>query len=248
MIRALFIDLDGTLVQTEPLKAMAYAHAVRTVLGLSAPDMRAFQAYWSVVGLIREKTSLYIMEHLGLEPVLLPLMAEYGVTTPSEVLTKLRNRCYDAAIADPQTVRRHRQPQTIALLDVARAADCRTALVTMSPKVEAEHILRVLKLDTAWDAVLTRNDVANVKPHPEVYLLASQRVGVPPEGCLAVEDSAAGVQAAVTAGMSVVALATEFTTAQLNDSPFVDKRWMVTPEGLVDAVRRRLEEDRVHVA
>jgi len=92
VIRALFIDLDGTLVQTEPLKAMAYARAVQHVLTLPAPDMRAFEVYREVVGLVREETSRHIVERLALEPVLRPLMAGYGVARPSEVLTVLRNR------------------------------------------------------------------------------------------------------------------------------------------------------------
>ena len=58
--------------------------------------------------------------------------------------------------------------------------------------------------DDLFQAVVTRDDVANPKPHPEPYLTAAARLGVPPGDCLAIEDSHSGVRAAHAAGMQTV--------------------------------------------
>ncbi len=69
-------------------------------------------------------------------------------------------------------------------------------------------MLRSLDLERSLDAVLTREDVQRPKPDAELYLLAAQRLNVPPQECLVLEDSPNGVRAGVAARMSVVAIAT----------------------------------------
>ena len=90
MIEAIICDLDGTLVQLEKLKALAYAMAIQQVRRLLAPGTRAIEAYQEIVGATREVASKHIMDRLGLEDDLRPLMARHGVTEPWEVLTALR--------------------------------------------------------------------------------------------------------------------------------------------------------------
>lgn len=55
-----------------------------------------------------------------------------------------------------------------------------------------------------FDAVADGNDLSKSKPDPEVFLLAAERLGVPPEHCVVVEDADAGVEAALAAGMRVL--------------------------------------------
>ena len=56
----------------------------------------------------------------------------------------------------------------------------------------------------SFGALATGDEVAHGKPAPDLFLLAARRLGVPPAECLALEDSAAGVQSAQAAGMTVV--------------------------------------------
>ncbi|WP_458121409.1 beta-phosphoglucomutase [Paenibacillus sp. Z6-24] len=67
-------------------------------------------------------------------------------------------------------------------------------------------ILKQIGLADAFDAVADGNDITRSKPDPEVFLLAAERLGVPPEECLVVEDAEAGVQAAIAGGMNVAAV------------------------------------------
>ncbi len=78
MIRAIMFDLDGTLVQSEKLKAQSYAIATQRILGLPEPDPRAIEAYREIVGSARDVASRHIMDRLGLDADLRPLMTEHG--------------------------------------------------------------------------------------------------------------------------------------------------------------------------
>ncbi len=97
--------------------------------------------------------------------------------------------------------------------------------------------MEILCLDDAFDSVATRDDVEKGKPDPEIYLLTAERLSVDPEQCLVLEDSPAGVQSALTAGMHVVAVATPFTGEALIKSELLPAELIVADhETLVDVV------------
>ena len=243
MISAIMFDLDGTLVQSEKLKALSYAMAAQRLRGLPEPDNRAIEAYREIVGAAREVASRHVMESLELEPELHLLTDEYGVSEPWEVLTAIRTEIYDDMVADPQVIRDNQWPHTIGLLRVARETFCRTALATMSYRKEALHILASLNLEQYLDEVLTREDVDQPKPDPEIYLLAAKKLGVNPGDCLVIEDSPNGVRAGLAAGMNVIAVATPFTISALHSSQVLEHTWVVHEvEQLVDVVRDRIAE------
>ena len=146
MIKAIMFDLDGTLVQSEKLKALSYAMAVQRLRGLPEPDPQAIEAYREIVGASRDAASRHIMNTLGLEDDLRPLLTQYGAAEPVDVLTAMRKSIYDEMVADPQVLRRNQWPHTVGLLRVAKETRCRTALATMSYREEALHVLRALDL------------------------------------------------------------------------------------------------------
>ncbi len=243
MINAIMFDLDGTLIQSEKLKSLSYAIAVQRLRGLSEPETRAIEAYREIVGAARDAASRHITESLGLESDLSPLMVQHGASEPWEVLTAMRTEIYDNMVADPQVIRDNQWPHTVGLLRVARETFCRTALATMSYREEVLHVLRSLDIEDSLDEVLTREDVQNPKPDPEIYLLAAQKLEVQPQDCLVLEDSPSGVRAGVAAGMNVIAVATPFTIAGLHSSQVLEHAWMVhEPEKLLEVVRDRIAE------
>ena len=243
MIRAIIFDLDGTLVESEKLKALSYAIAVQRVRGLAEPEPQAIEAYRQIVGASRDVASRHITDSLRLEDDLLPLVGRYGASQAWEVLSAMRKAIYDDMVADPKILRDNQWPHTVGLLRVAKETTCGTALATMSFRQEALHVLKALDLESALDVVLTREDVQKPKPDPEIYLLAARKLDVPPEECLVIEDSPNGVRAGVGAGMNVVALATPFTSLQLHSSQVLDHAWMVhDPERLPDLVQERIAE------
>ena len=68
-------------------------------------------------------------------------------------------------------------------------------------------------LETYFQVIASGDDIARNKPAPDVYLFAANQMGVQPENCLVFEDSLTGVQAAKSAGMTVIAVPNIITKA-----------------------------------
>ncbi|GAP08215.1 haloacid dehalogenase superfamily, subfamily IA, variant 3 [Anaerolinea thermolimosa] len=95
------------------------------------------------------------------------------------------------------------------------------AVATSAGLENTRFILDGLGITAYFSALVTSEDVHRGKPDPEIFLIAAQKLGVPPEACLVFEDSPAGLEAAHRAGMVSVALATTFPAEQLAGRPGV---------------------------
>jgi HAD superfamily hydrolase (TIGR01509 family) len=78
-------------------------------------------------------------------------------------------------------------------------------LGTNSPYPLAETVLKKLEVEECFHAIVTADQVSKGKPDPEIYLLAAERLQIPPSQCLVIEDSYYGMEAAKAAGMQVAA-------------------------------------------
>jgi HAD superfamily hydrolase (TIGR01509 family) len=81
------------------------------------------------------------------------------------------------------------------------------AIATGSRRERLDATLRAASLEGLFDATVAQDEVEHAKPAPDLFLRAAQLLGVAPEDCVAVEDSPAGVDSALAAGMRVVAVA-----------------------------------------
>jgi beta-phosphoglucomutase len=86
------------------------------------------------------------------------------------------------------------------------AGGWRQAVASSAPRLNVEVVVRALGLESHFGALVAAEDVVHGKPAPDVFLAAAQRLGVPPNRCIVVEDAAAGVDAARRAGMRSVGL------------------------------------------
>ncbi|MDP6127898.1 MAG: HAD-IA family hydrolase [Dehalococcoidales bacterium] len=146
-------------------------------------------------------------------------------------------------MSKPQGIRDNQWPYTVELLRMAKETACLTALTTLSKKKDVTHVIHSLGLESTIDVLLTTDDVTKPKPDSEIYLLAAQKLGVPPGECLVLEDSVNGITAAQSAGMNVVAIATPFTSASIHTSEITREAWIVhEPEKVAEVVRQRINE------
>jgi len=99
-------------------------------------------------------------------------------------------------------------PGAIAWLDSLHAAGIPCAVASSTPRENIDCALSALPSANRFGAVVTAEDVTHGKPHPEVFLTAAARLGVPPTVCVVFEDAQVGIAAARAAGMQVVAVAT----------------------------------------
>ena len=88
----------------------------------------------------------------------------------------------------------------------AQVDDLKLPLALGSASKNATMVLTRVGLVEAFDAIVDAGQVKQGKPHPETFLSAADMIGFPPSQCLVFEDSAAGVQAAIAAGMRAVGI------------------------------------------
>ena len=100
-------------------------------------------------------------------------------------------------------------PGARSLLTRLKSDRIRMALVTSADPVHAQNALKALDVPGAFECVVDTEMVSRLKPSPEPYLKAAERLGVSPQDMLAIEDSGSGVASALAAGMRCVAVHAE---------------------------------------
>jgi HAD superfamily hydrolase (TIGR01509 family) len=106
-------------------------------------------------------------------------------------------------------------PGVAAFVETLRAHAIPLAVATSARRSDVVALLGPLGLLERFEAIVAAEDVTRGKPDPQVYLLAAQRLGAKPDGCLVFEDAIVGVRAARGAGMRVFGVATAYEAADL---------------------------------
>jgi beta-phosphoglucomutase len=243
VIRAFVFDLDGTLVETEKLKALSYARAA-TELRPDLDEREVEAAFADFVGLSRQEVAVGLMWRFGLEDTARARMDEFGVGKPWQAYVRIRLRIYGELLSDPHRVLSVRYPHNLALLSDVRRRDYLTALATQSHREEALRVLGILGIADQFDVIATREDVDHGKPSPEMHLLVARELGVEPGECLAIEDSLAGIEAALAAGAQAIAVTTDLTRQKFRDADVLDRSHVVDdPRDLPVLVRHLTGQD-----
>src|SRR5437763_3869787 len=152
MILVVIFDLDGTLVETEELKALSYARAA-VELRPELSEAEVVEAFKEVVGLSRQEVATALLQRFELEKAARELMPEFGVSAPWQAYVQVRQRIYEAMLDDPDLLRKQQWPHNIALLHESRRQGSRIALATMSYCKQMRRVLDVLGLADAFDFV-----------------------------------------------------------------------------------------------
>lgn len=118
----------------------------------------------------------------------------------------------------------HIVPGVAEFLTAAQQAGVPCALGTNAEPENVEFVLAGARLEKFFRTTVDGMQVQHAKPHPEIYLTAAQRLGVPPERCVVFEDSPGGMAAARAAGMRLVALLTTLPEAPDADLAIRDFR------------------------
>lgn len=180
---AVLFDMDGTLVDTEPMWL-----AAETEL------MARYDYEWTV----RDQANC-----LGgpLDRVGEYMFGLAGRIESPEYFTQTLISLTRGHLRDGATL----MEGTQELMSLCRSMNLPMALVSASPRVLVDAVIENLEVNH-FAITISADDVANVKPDPEGYLAAAKALGVAMEKCLILEDSATGVTAAHASGGLVVAI------------------------------------------
>ena len=181
VVRAVLWDLDGVLVDSAPFHLRAWRELFASLgRGFGEADFRR------TFGL---RNDAILRDLLGELP---PAEAE-RLAARKEELYRQAARGNIAAL-----------PGALALLRSLRERGFRLGLVSSTPRANIDLILSSLGVSESFDVILGEEDVTRGKPDPEGFLLAAERLGVPPADCVVIEDAPAGVEAAKGGGMRCV--------------------------------------------
>jgi HAD superfamily hydrolase (TIGR01509 family) len=182
--RAVVFDLDGLLLDTEVI----WQHAEEELFAAHGAVFSR-EDKMRVIGTSFEHTAAFFAERLGEPP-------ERGAELVDEMIEMMH-----AALQQDVAGR----PGALELVARLRGR-VRLGLASNSPRRLVDAALRTAGLTNVFEAIVTSDDVPHAKPAPDMYLLACERLGVPPADALALEDSASGVAAAKAAGLTCIAV------------------------------------------
>ncbi len=183
-VQGVLFDMDGVILDTEKLYSRFWQEAAQA-LGYPMTRQQALQ-----------------MRSLNREAGERKLQSFFGPDISYAQVRQERIRRMDAYI-DTHGV--EPKPGICALLDKLESKHIPTAIATSSPLERTERYLKPLGLTHRFTKICSGYQVPRGKPAPDIYLFAAASLSLPPESCLALEDSPAGILSAFRAGcMSVL--------------------------------------------
>ena len=182
-VGAVVFDLDGVVIDSEPVWEAVRRRVVEESGGHWAPDAQA-----RLMGMSTGEWSRYLSVDLGV-----------GLS-PAQVADLVIGR-----VAEAYAVHLPLMPSATRVVR-SLAARWPLGLASSSPRRLIDTVLDASGLRDLFAVAVSTEEVPHGKPAPDVYLLAADRLAVPPDRCVAVEDSSNGVQAADAAGMPCVAV------------------------------------------
>lgn len=203
--KAIIFDMDGTIVQTGGVwdKVVAQLLAKR---GISYTD-DMYQALRHTTGMELEESCVFIKEVAGLKD------------NPSALATEWRAQVLQLHEAEPITFVEgfhefHRSTQEHKLA---------TGLATNACNTSFQCTAQRMKLDTYFGKHMYNISHVNQvgKPNPAIYLHTAQQLAVDPKDCIAIEDSAHGIQAALNAGMLCIGITTSGNPDQTRNAHII---------------------------
>ena len=182
VLSGIIFDMDGVLVDSEPLHSKSWDLVLREFGIHFAPDW--FDPW---IGVPDKDLAFYLVGELDV-----PVDA-------GGLLARKRGRYRQ--LVDAELV-----AFPGIMEGIRRLSPMPMAVATSSRRPDVDRGLAKVGLGGLFNAIVTIDDVAAGKPDPEPYRLAAQRLGLAPSTCVALEDSPAGVRSAVTAGCMTIGI------------------------------------------
>ena len=175
-------DMDGVLINSEPLHARSRLAVLESVGVSTDMDMS------SVIG----SSTLAFWENM---------IIKFGLDASAVNLERIQM----ALLIEMMKKEKCQPPEGLfQLLDELEGMGVVMAVGSSSSRMLVEPVLEYLGIASRFKAVVTGDDVENLKPAPDIYLLAMERIGADKSKTVALEDSRMGVQAALAAGIPCI--------------------------------------------
>ncbi len=125
------------------------------------------------------------------------------------------------------------------MMEAFTSDDFEVAIATSSTRQKSEAVLKSAGIPYMQLVYVNGDDVTHKKPDPELFLIASDRIGVPPVRCVVIEDAPNGVQAAKIAGCQCIAVTNSTNAAKLSQADLVvDDLSLVSLQNLIQLIEQ----------
>jgi HAD superfamily hydrolase (TIGR01509 family) len=178
----LFFDLDGTLIESEPLKARALSETISFLGGTASAE-----AYRTVMGKSYETVKKYYMA--------LGKIKDYN-----ERFDQKFQETYLSLLDSKLEI----SPNTLNFLQTFKKNGFKLAVVSSAKSWMVQHIFKKFDIARVFDLVVTAEDVTHHKPHPAAYQLCLSKLFLDQQNALVFEDTEFGIASAVSAGIKVI--------------------------------------------
>ncbi|MGI6454686.1 MAG: HAD family hydrolase [bacterium] len=213
MIQAVIFDMDGVLVDTEEYICQA---AIRFFdengLQVKAEDFLDFVGMGEnrYIGGVAEKYNFPIEIH--------------------SAKTRVYEHYHDIVRGDLKPL-----PGVLKFINRCKSKNLKLAVATSADKPKMLINLKESGLSSEmFDTLVNGLDLKRLKPHPDIFLIAAERLDIPPENCLVVEDAISGVQAAKAAGCRCLGLMTTFSQEELALADWISHTLEDAPEEVLE--------------
>jgi beta-phosphoglucomutase len=210
MLRALLIDLDGTLVD-------------------SLPSLyRIYLEFLSSQGIQGNKDEFIELMGPSLSQIVDILRNRYHLKAGSSELLAKYNDLLEQCYAHNLTI----MPGAVEVLSKNQAKGLKLVLATSAPRKWVDVLLNNKSLGLTFDASVTADDVHAGKPDPAIFLKGIELLGIQPNEALVIDDAPAGIEAARRAGIFALQFAPDVSDPSAYDDYYVVSNWTAIGEGL----------------
>lgn len=202
MIKGVLFDMDGVLLDSEHLTSQAAIN------------------YFAKKGFAVEYEDFIPFYGTGEKGFFCGVAAKYGIPYNNATEAHLIYHEYEKLAAGQiQPL-----PGVVDFITLCRQKNLKLAVATSAGRLKMKINLQRLGFDNVvFDALVCGYDIANNKPHPEIFITAAAKLGLSPNDCLVVEDAPSGVKAAKDSGAKCLALTTSVSEELLTDADWIVK-------------------------
>jgi beta-phosphoglucomutase len=197
MIQAVIFDLDGVIIDT------AHYHYIAWKRLASEFGITLTPAHNELLKGVSRLRSLEIILSLG------------NITLPQEQMEKLAEKKNKWFVEYIESIRPEEiYPGVLDLIHNLRKKKIKVGLASSSRN--SPRVIELLGIAKDFDTLIDGTMIIHTKPDPEIFLLAAHRLGVDPAHCVVFEDAAAGVEAALAAGIKCVGIGQQSQLGKAN--------------------------------